>query len=117
MPLIITKNAMLACAHETGIVLINPVKQEYVKISGAPILIKPDPAGKNILGCSNFNPPTGIKQCMKTLPVMDGLSSFIKINGEFVCLQPTTGLTDGTPPGAVPYNVKAPGQGFVKASG
>ncbi len=115
MPLFVTKKAMIACGHETGVVILG-AEQTYVTIEGTPILIKPDPAGKTIVGCSNANPPVGIKPCTRTQRVLSGTSAFINIDGIAVCLEPVTGLTDGTPPGAVPYNVKTPGQDFVNGS-
>ena len=73
-----------------------------------------NPQGRDISMCPNIG--INIKPCNKTLPVTKGYSTFIKIAGKAVCLDTVEGFTDGTPPGAVKYNVRRPGQTFVESS-
>jgi len=109
---LITENAVLVCAHESGLVGIAP-SQRLVRAEGQRILVEPDPVAKPIVGCPNFNPPAGIKPCTSTLAVQEGYSGLIRIDGRRVCLDTVTGLTDGTPPGTHKYKVRSPGQRLV----
>ncbi len=43
------------------------------------------------------------------------LLGFLRIGGHRICLDTVVGFTDGTPPGAVDYDVRDPGQHFVGA--
>ena len=76
------------------------------------MLVEHDPVGQRIAGCPNLG--ATIKPCTTTLKVDAGYSSFIRIEGRSVCLRTVTGLTDGTPPVAVRYSVRVPGQQFVR---
>ena len=106
----LTKNAILVCEHG-GTVGIEPI-QDLVTIQAVPVLVEVDPEQRPIAGCPNVAP--GIKACTLTLKVRKGYSDLLRIDGRRVCLETVTGLTDGTPPGAVPYKVRAPGQDIVK---
>jgi hypothetical protein len=108
----LTEDTALFCAHETGQVGNLP-SQDFVTVHGRRVLVATDPEGRRISGCTNTNPPVGIKPCSKTLRAFEGYSSFIHIAGKAVCLDTVTGLTDGTPPGAVIYSVRNSGQSFV----
>jgi len=108
---ILNQKAVLTCAHLTGVVGVR-ASQRFVRISGHPVVVKPDPIGKPIVGCPNIGP--SIKPCTSTLTLSAGYSEFIKIGGCSVCLDNTKGLTDGTPPGSVKYSVKNSGQPFVE---
>lgn len=114
MSLWLTMRGTLVCKHKLGKVGIVP-SQRFVTISGSPVLVEPDPVSKSITGCPNVG--ATIKPCTATLAVTRGYSGFIRINGQRVCLEAVTGLTDGTPPGMVEYNVASPGQGFVSEKG
>ena len=52
-----------------------------------------------------------------TLKVVAGYSTLVKIDGHAVCLDTVTGMTDGTPPGVVQYQVRAAGQQLVGSTG
>ena len=106
----LTESAALLCDHVTGRVGIY-ASQRWVTVEGDAVLVEPDPAGKAITGCSNIGPT--IKPCTLSLPVQAGCSSFARISGVAICLDVVSGLTDGTPPGAVNYTVKKPGQSLV----
>jgi hypothetical protein len=108
---ILTTGADLRCEHINGTVKI-AASQSLVTINGQPVLVEPDPVGRPISGCPNVG--ATIKPCTSTLAVREGYSDLLTINGRRVCLDTVTGLTDGTPPGTVPYKVKNPGQGFVE---
>lgn len=110
MKLLVTQ-AILRCGHD-GIVANMP-SQEWVRVAGLPVLVDHDPQGRDIAMCPNVN--INIKPCTKTLAVDTGYSGFVRISGQSVCLDTVEGFTDGTPPGAVKYTVRRPGQLFVEA--
>lgn len=116
MQYILTDQARLVCQHKTGVVLILAT-QRLVRINGRAVLVgglpKGDPEFQPILGCPNFG--MTVKPCTLSLKVKAGYSTFIFINGRPVCLDTISGLTDGTPPGVVNYQVVQPGQFFVEA--
>lgn len=107
----LTLDARIVCDHRTGIVQLR-AGQGFVTIHGRPILVEHDPVGRSITGCANVG--ATIKPCTTTLVVTGGYSTFIRIDGRRVCLDPITGLTDGTPPVAVKYLVVDPGQRLVE---
>jgi hypothetical protein len=116
MQFVLTDKARLVCQHKTGSLLI-VATQNLVRIAGSYVLVggllKGDPEYQPISGCPNFG--MTIKPCTMSLKVKTGYSNFIRINGRPVCLDSITGLTDGTPPGVVNYEVVQPGQVFVRA--
>lgn len=107
---LLTEDAELACKHDLGKVKIEP-SQSLVTIEKRKVLVEKDPEGKSISGCPNVG--VTIKPCTTTLGVRTGYSDFLRINGRRVCLETVTGLTDGTPPGVVEYNVRKAGQSLV----
>ncbi len=109
--LFLTEDAALVCDHEVGTVSIEP-SQALVTIEGRRVLVETDPEGRAIAGCPNVGP--GIKACGRTLKVREGYSDLLSIEGRRVCLDTVTGLTDGTPPGAVTYTVRNPGQEILE---
>lgn len=111
--LLLTVDAQLACEH-AGRVVLNPPQQDWVSVQGRSVLVANDPEGCKLRGCPHANPPAGIRPCLTTLAVRTGYSSFVFIDGRGVCLDTVEGLTDGTPPGQVPYSVRQPGQRFVQ---
>lgn len=104
--------AVLVCDHVSGIVGIVPT-QDWVRVSGLPLLVRDNPENRTIVGCPNYG--ATIKPCITTLAVQQGYSGFVRIGGRDVCLDTVTGLTDGTPPGIVKYTVRTPGQQLVGA--
>jgi hypothetical protein len=109
----LTEDAALICKHVLGRVSI-AASQRWVTIASRRVLVDPDPEGKGIQGCPNIGP--AIVPCKITLKVQKGYSQWIKIGGNFVCLDTVRGFTNGTPPGVVEYTVRDPGQTFVKES-
>jgi hypothetical protein len=107
---LLTKDAVLVCAHELGIVGI-VATQDLVTVSARSMLVETDPEHRPIVGCPNAGPT--IKPCTNTLAVRAGYSDLLRIDGRRVCLDTVTGLTDGTPPGTVKYKVRSPGQDLV----
>lgn len=108
--LLLNSQAVLNCKHQMGLVGIAPT-QRFVTIQSQPVLVATDPEGKPIAGCPNVG--ATIKPCTSTLKVTEGYSDLLRIDGRKVCLDTVTGLTDGTPPGTVLYEVRSPGQGFI----
>ena len=107
----LTEDAIIKCTH-SGVVQI-VTSQSVVTIGRRRVLVENDPENRSIVGCPNYNPAIGIKPCTNTLKVQAGYSDFLRINGHRVCLDTVVGLTDGTPPGEVNYEVLSPGQEFV----
>jgi hypothetical protein len=106
----LTEKANLKCLHK-GVVR-NKRSQDWVTVENHSVLVDNDPESRDIDRCPNRG-PHGIKACGKTLKVRQGYSVFIRVDGHAVCLDSLWGLTDGTPPGIVKYNVVDPGQTFV----
>lgn len=111
--LVLTKDAYFLCPHGGR---ADPVaRQDFVRIDNAPILVRGDPVGRKIDGCTNIVPPAGIKACQRTLVVDKGHSSFIMIEERPICISSVEGFTDGTPPGTHRYKVHRSGQNWVRA--
>lgn len=108
---VLVKEAILRCGHDGKVE--NVPSQEWVRVKGSPVLVATDPQGREITMCPHIS--INIKPCRKTLPVIRGYSAFIRIGGHAVCLDTVEGFTDGTPPGAVKYTVRRPGQTLVGA--
>lgn len=107
---ILTEDAVIVCKHELGIVS-KDVTNQWVTVMQRRVLVQPNPAQRPIAGCPNVS--LTIKPCQLTLAVTAGYSTMLRIDGQPVCLDTVTGLTDGTPPGIVEYYVRAPGQGLA----
>ena len=106
----LTEDAAVVCKHENGKVHLAPT-QSIVSVEGRKVLVEKDPESRPITGCPNVG--AAIKPCLTTLAVTEGYSDFLRIEGRRICLETVTGLTDGTPPGIVKYQVRRPGQDFV----
>jgi len=111
--LVITEDAGVYCKHGPGRVSNKP-SQDWVTIEKRRVLVENDPEGRSISHCPSTVP---FKPCMLTLKVIAGYSELIRVDGHRLCLQSVTGLTDGTPPGVVRYEVRTPGQNFVSEIG
>lgn len=109
---ILVRAGKLRCGHDG--VVANVASQEWVTVSGSPVLVENDPQGRSIAMCPNIG--INIKPCTQTLVVHIGYSAFIRIATHPVCLDSVVGFTDGTPPGAVKYTVRSPGQQLVGSS-
>lgn len=111
--LALTLDARVVCQHELGVAK-QIVSQEWVRIDTVAMQIEPDPEGRSINGCPNFN--ITIRPCLHTLAVRTGYSEMVTIAGKPVVLASLSGFTDGTPPGVVKYLVRDPGQQWVRVS-
>jgi hypothetical protein len=111
--LVITEDAGVYCKHGPGKISNKP-SQDWVTIVQRRVLVENDPEGRPISRCPSTVP---FKPCTLTLKVITGYSEFLRIDGHRICLQSVTGLTDGTPPGVVRYEVRTPGQSFVSEMG
>ncbi len=107
----LTELGLSTCDHASGIVTLLS-SQHLVKIHGGFILVGSDTVSKGIAGCSNAGPT--IKPCTSTLNIESGKSSFVTINGRPILLDTVVGGTDGTPPGATKYRIKAVGHALVE---
>ncbi len=110
---LLTEDALILCDHVAG-KASNLPGQSLVTIGGRRVLVEADPEGRAIAGCPNVG--ATIKPCTLTLKATAGYSAFIRVDGRRVCLDTLDGLTDGTPPGAIHYRVRLPGQDFVSGA-
>ena len=108
--LLMTLDSVVVCTHKLGRVDLIAT-QNFVRVEGRPVLVAINPENRPISGCPMTGP--GVKPCTLTLKVQRGYSQFMKIEGNRICLDTVRGFTDGTPPGAVEYVVRWPGQNFV----
>ena len=102
--------ALLTCGH-AGLVR-QEASQRFVRIGGAPVLVRPDPERVDIATCP-IPVATGTKPCKTTLRLQEGYSRFVFVSGIPVCCEDARGRTDGLPAGAVDYHVVSPGQDWV----
>ena len=109
--LILTEDATIKCTHG-GKVNIE-VSQDLVRVHGRHVVVENDPEGRSISRCPNYG--LTIRPCLNTLPVKAGYSELLRIEGKRICLDSIRGLTDGTPPGVVEYEVRSAGQEFVSS--
>lgn len=109
---LIVAEAILRCGHDA--LVGNQPSQTWVRVTGIPVLVEPDPQGRPIAGCPNVG--VNLKPCTSTLAVRRGYSSWVRIGGHQVALDSVVGYTDGTPPMAVDYTVRDPGQTLVGVS-
>jgi hypothetical protein len=110
---LLTEDAVIVCRHELGRVGII-ASQGLVMIGNRKVLVENDPEGRPIVGCPNLG--ATIKPCIATLAAQAGYSNLLRINKKRICLDTVTGLTDGTPPGMVKYEVRNPGQALVTST-
>jgi hypothetical protein len=108
--MVLTEDAKLVCAHQAGIVQ-NQTSQVWVTVDSRLLLVSINPENRPINGCPNIN--VGIRPCKNTLKVKKGYSTWLAVDGDWICLDTVEGLTDGTPPGLVKYIVESPGQFWV----
>lgn len=101
--------ALVRCDHDGRVA--NRASQDWVTVDGHPVLRADDPEGRDIGWCPNRG--ANIKPCTKTLGVEVGYSAFVRLDERAVVLASLQGKTDGTPPGAVLYRVREPGQDLV----
>ena len=110
--LLVTERARIVCKHELGRAQLAP-SQSLVWVQDQRLLVDNDPEGRPVRYCPNYG--VGIKPCLHTLAVQSGYSELLFISGRRVCLERLTGLTDGTPPGVVAYEVRDPGQDLARS--
>lgn len=103
----LTEDADIVCSHQLGLIQIEPT-QEFVTIEDRLVLVEPNPENRPIRGCPNI--AAAVKPCQHTLKVDKGYSVWIRIEDQPVVRADLSGLTDGTPPGTVKYQVRQPGQ-------
>lgn len=101
--------ALVRCDHDGRVEI--PASQAWVTVATHPVLREADPEGRDIDWCPNRG--TNIKRCDKTFRADVGYSTFVRLDSKPVVLASLDGKTDGTPPLAVHYRVRDPGQRFV----
>jgi hypothetical protein len=107
---LITDQATIHCGHDGQVQ--NQASQQWVTVRGAPVLVDNDPEGRSITACPNFG--AQMKPCTQTLVVAVGYSTWVRIGGKRVVLSNLDGLTDGTVPGTVHYQVRDPWQIYTR---
>jgi hypothetical protein len=110
MPELLVLSCAVRCDHDGKVQ--NKESQDWVLVGGDdPVLRNDDPESRDINWCPNQG--INIKRCTKTLKVEKGYSNFVTLGGKAVVIANLQGKTDGTPPGAVYYRVRDPGQRFI----
>lgn len=107
-----TEQSIFRCGHDGRVTVL--ASQRWVTIEGAAVLVADDPQGRAITGCPNVGPT--MKPCTVTVNVIKGYSDLVRIDGRAVVLSNVDGLTDGTVPGTVHYQVRATRQDLVRAA-
>jgi hypothetical protein len=108
----LVERGSVRCGHD-GLVA-SVASQRWLRVGGSLLLVEADPQGRSISLCPNVG--VNIKPCGSTLAVRTGYSTFVRVDSHAACLDTVVGFTDGTPPGAVEYTVRDPGQAFAGAS-
>ncbi|MBF5029018.1 MULTISPECIES: hypothetical protein [unclassified Micromonospora] len=107
----IHRDSLITCGHDGRVT--NRPSQHWVTVQAVPVLVRPDPEGRDITACPNYGPT--IKPCLHTLTVTVGYSTWVRVDRQPVVLSHLDGLTDGTPPGTVHHQVRDVRQGFLGA--
>ncbi|WP_020576030.1 hypothetical protein [Actinopolymorpha alba] len=107
----VTAAAVITCGHDGRVK--NKPSQGWVTIGGVPVLVAADPEGRTITACPNAGPT--MKPCATTLRVAKGYSTWLTIGTHRIVLDNLDGLTDGTVPGTIHYQVRQSGQAYVGA--
>jgi hypothetical protein len=110
---VLTEDAIVVCTHQLGRVERRP-SQDLVRVDGRKVLVDDDPVGRSIRMCPNYG--VTVKPCNNTLAVTVGYSTLVRVDGQRVCLDTVRGLTDGTPPSVVEYEIRDPGQVLVSSA-
>lgn len=111
---ILVAGNVIACPHPPGVGSIVP-SQSLIRVESKPIVVQPDPIRAPIAGCPNVAIPN--VPCATTLTAEQvSFSQLVFIDGSPVCLDTTTGITSGSPPGIAKYTVKTPGQSLVETN-
>jgi hypothetical protein len=108
----ITESSVIRCAHDGQVVSL--ASQHWVRVGGSAALVADDPQGRVVARCPNVGPT--MKPCTVTLKVAKGYSGLVRVDGHAIVLSSLDGLTDGTVPGTVHYQVRAARQHFVTAA-
>ena len=113
--LVLTKDALLTCAHGGVVGIV--ASQDWVTIGGSAALVEPDPLNRPIAACPMMTPTT--PPCLLTVSVDEkaSYSAFVTIDGHRLCLDGATGRTDWSKLSTVPFAVGRPGQDLVSCGG
>jgi hypothetical protein len=106
---LLTEDAVFRCGHDARVNVVPT--QTLVRIVGRRALVENDPEARPISMCPNIGGT--MKPCTLSRKVDKGYSTWVRIDGHFVCLETVDGLTDGTLPDSVHYTVREPGQDWV----
>jgi hypothetical protein len=110
----LTEDAVLKCDHGGRVDVT--ATQDFVRIEGRRVLVRPNPERRPISVCTNDLPSAGIRRCLRTQEARAGYSTLVTIADSPVCLDSVLGYTDGSPPRTSNYTVKDPAQAFVEAA-
>jgi hypothetical protein len=83
--------------------------QQRLKVDGQAVLVQGDLMGATVSGCPNNNPAAGQTPCLSITAIIGGIATTLAVNGQPVLLETAKGLTNGTPPAPVLWEVKAAG--------
>ena len=107
----ITEASTIRCGHDGKVISL--ASQRWVRVDGDAFLVAEDPKGRAVTLCPNIGPT--MKPCTATLTVSAGYSTLVRVDGHAAVLSNLDGLTDGTVPGTVHYQVRATHQHLVRS--
>lgn len=105
---VLTAASTLQCIHKGTLVV--QASQQALTVDGQPVLVQADLLAATVAGCTNNNPAAGQAPCLAVTAVSAGLSSTLSVGHQPVVLETAQGLTNGTPPAPVMWQVASAGQ-------
>ena len=118
MPKVLTTSSEVECVDKATVKL--SAGQQKLKVAGNAVLVMGDLVGASVSGCpiTVKPPPPGpvTKPCKKTLSMLKGEASKLKVDGKPVLLATAQGLTDGLGPAPGTWSVKSAGHSKLETS-
>jgi hypothetical protein len=113
MPAVLTTDSTLKCVHGGSLVVQASVP--VLTAGGPAVLVRADLLAAAISNCTNTNAAAGQTPCLKVTAILTGISTTLTAGGLEVMLETAQGLTNGTPPLPVMWQVSSAGQSVLEA--
>jgi hypothetical protein len=114
MPAALTTASTLQCVH--GGTVTATASSSALTVGGSPVLVQADLATATITNCPNTNASAGQVPCVAITSVATGASTTLTVAGQPAMLATASGLTNGSPPLPVMWQVVSAGQTLLSAS-
>jgi hypothetical protein len=99
MPNVITEASIVTCIHQAPIQL--RASQHKLTVDGHAVILQRDLLGAVVDQCPN----TAGAPCTKIISIGSGISTDLVVDGEPAMLETAIGLTDGSPPAPIMWQV------------